>query len=131
MKRLARFAVLCLLLAASVSCTSNSLTRDAYRGLSTAAAAYNTAEGARQAYCDPKPPPRPAICTDTNNEMRAAYATLRTGADLLATYLERRDEGTAQLLGAYVLKLPQLAIDLISISNLFAPPAPLAIPEPR
>lgn len=128
-----KIAVFALALACLPAC--GSVAKTAYNGLNGLKGAYVGANDIRNAYCAPKPAPKPAVCVDSNKPMDAAYRVLLEGTDLLAQYVATKDSGLAAQLTALSAKIPELILQVTLITADFksatgvpppsgAPPAP-------
>jgi hypothetical protein len=109
-----RLPLVYLALALCVGC--GSVSKTAYNGLNGLKGAYNAANDVRDAYCAPKPAPKPQACIDSYKPMDAAYRVLTEGVSLLAKYVETKDSGVAAQLNALAIKIPDVILQVTLIS---------------
>lgn len=124
---LRRLPLVYLALALCVGC--GSVSKTAYSGLAGLRGAYDAANDVRDAYCAPKPAPKPAVCIDSYKPMDAAYRVLTEGVHLLAKYVETKDAGIAAQLNALAVEIPGIIVQVTIVAGDFkaatgkAPPA--------
>lgn len=111
------FAVL-VLAAFSVGCTSQKFVKNTYGTLATFAAAYKVEEPAREAFCKGKVP-QPKPCEDAYQAAVIGWTAFVESSDLLATYIETKDETTKARLVRLVPELIGSAVELTNVVREF------------
>lgn len=95
------------------------VSRSVYNGLEGLKGGYVAANDVRNAYCAPKPQPKPAICIDSYKPMTAAYHVLLEGTRLLAAYVVNKDASVAAQLNALAAEIPGIVLEVTVISGQF------------
>ena len=118
MNRAKRIAT-ALLLVLAVGC-AGSIQKDAFNGLSTLKAGYQTAHQTVDAYCAPggvRKAPVPQLCLDSFKPLDAAYTLMSEGTKLLAAYAQSATADIKMQLSALIPAMLNAGLDLVKLEQ--------------